>query len=147
MQEIIVLLENMLRKGFCLHGSCHKIEGQIEPRQANCQTGKPEGNQEAVYACKNNIVVPCVRSMTHRIARSSWSSWETQKDGTLLVEGENIEIRPGFIYVLPTDTFYRWDTEFISHEPVTPHAVVHVTPSILQLFPNLDLRIPISTSQ
>lgn len=148
MQEVVEFLESMLRQGYCLHGSPIKIEGCIEPKQAHCDSGRPEGCLKALYATRDDLRPACLRALFSKLDpfRDSYSSYSGESDGLLTVKGENTTFRPGYVYVLPTSTFVESGEEYISFEPVLPHLVVRVTPDILHLLPNLDLRIPVPTS-
>lgn len=142
------LLENMLAEGFCLHGSKRRISDHLIPHQAHCESGRPEGNLNAIYADPDGVRIPCLMALFDRKdpRQSRMTSYTGQGGGMLTVEGTNTTFTPGYVYVLPTDTFVFHHGEFVSFTPVWPHAIVPVTPEIL--WPllargNLDLQIPI----
>ena len=144
-ENILEYLRGRLLQGNCLHGSQQRIEGMLEPRQARCETGRLGGCQKAVYASPNCIRVPLLMAMFSPIdsSRGYRSSYSGDPLGTLVVSGENVTFQPGFVYVLPTETFTWVDGEYISYQPVFPCSVLQVTPRLLLLLPNLDLRIPV----
>ncbi len=149
MVETLKLLEDFLAEGFCLHGSRTRIEGLVEPRQACDMSGRKSGCQLAVYADPDDVRIPCVMAMRRPVENPQPGlrpGGYQLKGRRLCVYGDNATFGPGFVYALPRTTFCRLDDEFVSFEPVAPHAVVPVTPAILLLFKNVELRIPIPTS-
>lgn len=145
MKDTLQLLEAYLKRGFCLHGSKFRIETLVEPRQARCNTGREDGCQKAVYASKNCVRVPCLMAMFASASKSESykASYTAKGSGLMVVSGENVTFRPGYVHVLPSATFRDVGDEFISYEPVAPHEIVLVTPAILRLLPHMDLRVPI----
>lgn len=149
MKHELELLRQFIHEGYCLHGSPVRIEGLVEPRKACDITGRRAGCLEAVYASQKCIRVPCLMAM---FAKRYWwqrgrmTSYSGTEGGLLTVTGRNTTFRPGFIHVLPSNTFEEIEYEFVSFKAVKPHAIVGVTPAILHLLPNMDLRIPVPTS-
>lgn len=134
------VLEEYLEDGYCLHGSKQKLH-LIEPRKAYCETGRPEGCLNAVYAERHDVRIPIIMALFEGRGFGSYSS-----DGTLLTVTGDRTFSPGFVHVLPSDTFSNESGEFVSRVPVRPIAIVPVKPSILWdlLFRgDFDLRIPI----
>lgn len=141
MISTLALLEQRIREGFCLHGSQARLE-VVEPRQANCQSGRPEGNLTAVYASRHCVQVPIVMGL---LAGKGLSSY-TGDDGIHLKVTGDRTFAPGFIHVLECKTFADVNGEFVSFVPVIPREVIAVKPSILRLLVargTLDLQIPI----
>jgi len=144
MRDTLQLLQKRLTQGFCLHGSQKRIE-LLEPRQANCESGRAAGCQKAVYASRDCVRVPCIKGMISPIdpKKGYGSSYTGSTSGVLVVTGENVRFTPAYVHILPCDSFQELDDEFVSFEPVRAHEIVLVTPEILRLFPDLDLRISI----
>jgi hypothetical protein len=145
MKKELGLLRMMVWEGFFLHGSRQKIKKPLEPRQAKDAVGKPSGCQMAVYATKSDIRIPCIMAMFTPIdpGKASHSEYSRKTGGKMVVTGENVTFGPGYVYVLPADTFEEMDGEFISFKPVMPILVIPVNPKILRLFPNLEIQIPV----
>jgi|GEM_PF-3384648 len=135
-------LEQRLKEGYLLHGTqCGEIR-ELEPRKARCESQRIEGTQCAVYASASSVLVPSVMALFFGKGRSSYHG----DDGVhLLVEGTR-SLKPGWIYVLPPETFINFRGEWISYKPVRPVESLLVTPTILRVFlrrKTLDLRVPI----
>ena len=148
MEKAIELLEKMIREGFLLHGSSRQICDAVEPRQARCSSGRQQGCLTGVYA-DDRLRAPCLRATLALLdARQGWSSSYSAEtdDDPMVVTGQNATFRPGYIYVLPGTAFEDLGGEFFSKVEVMPHTIVRITPNILRLLPNMDIRIPVPTS-
>lgn len=147
MENTLVLLGDMIAEGFYLHGSRKKID-VLKPRTARCLSGNEESCQTAVYAARC-IEISCIMAML----KPDGSSLRYQASYTrqhpmdpLIVRGKHATFGPGYVYVLPHDTFERMGSETISRVPVMPHLVVPVTPAIIPLLLNVECHIPVPTT-
>lgn len=142
MQEVFELLNRYLALGFCLHGSRKRIS-LLELRQAKCNSGRTPNCQNAVYADRNDVRIPCVMAMFAPLdpSKGHRNSYGVT-NGKMTVTGENVTFKPGYVHVLPSKTFRWFEEEFISFEPVVPAGVVLVTPEIVSLFPDTEIQIP-----
>jgi hypothetical protein len=149
--ETLKLLREFVDKGYVLHGSKRTSE-MLEPRQAD-DTNKERviGRQNAIYAT-DKIEVPLFMALKdfkdpeNRSMRSGYSGTAGADGITWHMYGENTALTPGYVYVLPKDTFdlmsdSNGDEELISREPVMPVAVFKIEPDILNLFPNITLDL------
>lgn len=145
MKEELGILEQLLQcGGMCLHGSKEKFT-VAEPRSANCESKRPESCRCAVYATPDDVAIAIVRALIDKVpgARSSRSSYSRHGNGPLVVDGENATFTPGYVHILPSDTFGHDGDEYYSLVPVSVLSTVPVDPSILKLLDNIELRIPI----
>lgn len=136
------ILRRYVAEGFLLHGSRKKFD-VVEPRKAN-DDGHYVCNQFGVYAT-DDVRIPLVMALIHPTDPNDVSlSYHSQGDGPLQVNGRNICLRPGYIYVLPPNTFEKvcadGNTEIISPTPVIPITVVKVDPGIFLEVP--DIKLP-----
>lgn len=145
--ETLNQLKDFLAQGYLLHGSKQPID-TLEPRQAE-DTNKERhiGRQHAVYATRH-VEIPIFMALKDRKDDSirSWRSGYSGTGGSWYMHGENTTLTPGYVYVLPPDTFERLEDErggeeLVSRVPVTPIAVFKVEPNILKLFPNITLDL------
>lgn len=139
-------LREALEAGYCLHGSRLRLD-VIEPRPARCETGRREGNLTAVYADTTSPAVPCLMALfAEKVPGKGYYSSYSNANDTLVVIGEGLTFRPGFIHVLPRDTFQWYGHEFVAFEQVPVLQQIRVTPAILWSLlaeGNLDLRVSI----
>ena len=142
MQDILDLLNRYLALGFCLHGSQKRI-ALLEPRQARCNGGRPANCQNAVYASRDDVRIPCVMAMLLPTdLQDSHCSYHVISSGKMTVTGRNTTLKPGYVHVLPSRTFHEVEEEFVSFEPVRPVGVIRVTPEIIRLLPDIEVGIP-----
>lgn len=142
-QKVIGALEFFLERGFCLHGT--KYEGPVlEPRQAHCKSGRPEGCLNAVYATSLIVEVPLIMAMERGEGSFYYHHWTGKPVEAGGSEGKTF--MPGFVYVLPSDTFKWVESDLVSFVPVRPVARIRVVPSDFRPCierGTLDLKIPI----
>lgn len=147
-EEVLAKLRGYVAQGYVLHGS-QAYMTVVEPRQArDSDKSRVTGNQYAVYAEAEDIRVPIVKALLaqrERYRPGGWSSFYTAiGSGPMRVGGKNACLKPGWVHVLPSETF-RWvegatDREFISKVPVVPVDVVRVEPSIVTLIPTITFE-------
>lgn len=145
--ETLAQLKEFVAQGYVLHGS-KKASDTLEPKQAT-DTNKERiiGTQVAVYAT-HHVEIPlfmALKDMKDASLRSMRSGY-SGTGGVWRMYGENTTLTPGYVYVLPSDTFEKivdekGDEELISRVPVMPVAVFKVEPDILSLFPNITLDL------
>lgn len=70
------------------------------------------------------------------------SSYFSTGRGKLIVRGKNVTFKPGFVHVLPSDSFIDFKGEFISYEPVRAVGILRVTPEIIKLLPDIKVCFP-----
>lgn len=141
-------LTQALSDGFCLHGSPVQGIKVIFPRHAHCDTGVKERNQTAIYASKEGPRVPLLMACRKRLCYevpSCYLSYTAESDEEpLLVEGSNITLGFGSVYILPRTTFKQAGDEYISRKPVSVHKEIVVGPStIMTISHEYDFRIPL----
>ena len=131
--DTISILKACRRQGFFLHGSpCEGIE-ELEPRQADDTSGDPVKNLCGVYAT-DDVRIAIAMGLFHRICDGV---------GGFSVSGKKFSIRsqssvlsPGWVYVLPSKTFQRFETregseEIVSLVSVRPIQKIQVVPNLL----------------
>lgn len=137
-RETIEKLKSYLEQGYVLHGGKNRAD-TLEPRQA--EDDDPErkaGKAVAIYAEAHDLRIPIFMALFDQKdpSRGWQSSYSAQGDGPMQISGENYTFTPGYIYVLPRDTFEvegdEIDSELISRQPVTPIDVIEIDPSILK---------------
>ncbi len=144
LESILEVNRKSEKSRFCFHGSKGRLD-VIEPRQARCESGRPEGCLNAVYADQHSIEVPIVMALiapepgVHE-SRSGYSRTGEEK---LVVTGTGTTFTPGYVHVLSTKTFEWYCGEFISRVPVEVICMLRVDPSILRHIDTIDLQIPI----
>ncbi len=139
-KKTLSCLELLTRRGYFLHGSQIGDIEQLTPRQACDLSRKEENNLCAVYAVRA-VQVPIVRALMAGRGTTSWRG----NDDYLSVTG-NRTFAPGWVYVLPGDTFEKHGQEWVSFRPVRPIMTVPVTPTALRVLVErgtLHLQIPI----
>lgn len=137
MQTALQRLETYHSDGYLFHGSKEKIS-VLEPRQARDRDEKKIiGNQKAVYAI-DSLRVPIVKALLDAKDQSlnDWSSGYSDDGSNIEVSGRNFTFTPGYVHVLPRNSFIeiedeRGHTEIVSYEPVVPKDIVRVTPDML----------------
>ncbi len=137
-------LENFLAEGYVLHGS-KKQSVILEPRPAkDMDETRVIGNQDAIYATDADLEIPLFMAMKDfkDPANRSMNSGNSGQNGVFRMYGDNTKLTPGYVYVLPKDSFevitdVEGNEELISRVPVMPHAVFRVEPDIFNLFPNV----------
>jgi hypothetical protein len=138
-RETFVKLKEYLSQGYLLHGSKNKIE-VIEPRQAHDDNRESKvTNLHGVYAA-DDIRVPVFMALFDKKdpTKKGWTSYyhATNRE-EITVGGKNVTFTPGYIHVLPNETFQKMEDEHgqetVSFEPVTPIDVIRITPEILEL--------------
>jgi hypothetical protein len=144
--ETLNSLRDYIKQGYLLHGSkSNTIE--LEPRQArDTDAERITGNQVGVYAI-DSVEEPIFMALRDkanplRPSRSFYSGI----DGKYEMGGENVILTPGYIHVLPRDTFEtvrdeKGNEELVSRVPVRAVAVVEVQPDIIKLLPNVTLNL------
>jgi hypothetical protein len=142
MKEVLKKIEEYRSLGYLFHGSKKELE-VVEPRQAHDENPNViAGNLNAIYAT-NDIRIPIVIALfdkKDRAQKSASSFYSAYKD-TMSVGGVNITFTPGYIYVLPKESFRtvenEQEKEIVSFEPVIPIDTIHITPEILDLIPGI----------
>lgn len=145
--DCIAKLRDYLAQGYLLHGSKEKLE-IIEPRKAaDTDPERTTGQAFAVYAERSDIRVPILMALFAEKdpSKKSWrSSYSAHGDGPMKVGGENYTFSPGYVYVLPSETFTiegeEQDHEFISEVSVIPKDVISVDPSILSELDGIEFE-------
>ena len=146
--ETLRQLREFLAEGYVFHGS-KKKSSILEPRQANdTDESRIIGRQNAIYATDKHLEIPLFMAMKDRKDPSNISikSGYHGYGDQFYMYGENATLTPGYVYVLPRDTFEvisdeEGNDELISREPVMPYAVFKVRPDIFKLFPNVTLDL------
>ena len=141
-------LRKFLEQGYLLHGTKEKL-AVVEPRQAS--DNDPErktGKAFAIYAEAHDIRVPILMALFDEKDKSkrSWSSsYSAEGNGPMKVTGENCILTPGYVYVLPKESFVREggdnDYEYVSYTPVTPVTAIEVEPSLLDEFTDIEIAL------
>jgi hypothetical protein len=150
MSESIKALEALreyVAQGYVLHGS-KSMNQMLEPRQArDTNRDRVSGQSFAIYAT-DHVEIPLFMALKDRKDPNvrSMRSGYNGTGGKFHLYGENTTLTPGFVYVLPRDTFEvesdgNGDEELISRVPVTPVAIIRVEPDILNLFDNITLDL------
>jgi hypothetical protein len=133
------ILRDFLMREYLLHGSSQKFE-IVEPRQACDEKGRFQGNFKAVYATFD-VRVAAFMATRHPTNLQSWSSYYHSVEDKFQAGGENVVLGPGYIYVLPGDTFQfvgtEEDREIVSFVPVVPAIVVRIGPEFVR---SLDIE-------
>lgn len=145
--DSVAKLRDYLEQGYLLHGSKEKLD-IIEPRKAaDTNPDRTTGQALAIYAEASDIRVPILMALFAEKdpSKKSWrSSYSAQGNGTMKVGGENYMFTPGYVYVLPSETFVtegdEHDREFISRVNVVPKNVVPVDPSILSELDGIEFE-------
>lgn len=145
--ETLALLREYLDKGFLLHGSKNSTE-MLEPRQSSdSNEARVSGKQFAIYAA-DNVEVPIFMALRDKRdpGKRSMHSGYSGYGGTFHMYGENIDLTPGYVYVLPRDTFEtesdgNGDEELISRVPIKPVAIVPIEPDIVHLLGTISLDL------
>lgn len=143
--EKLEQLRSYLAQGYLLHGSKQKLE-VIKPRQST--DDDPErisGKSLAVYAA-DSIATPILKALFAKkdLEKEGWRSAYTGDKDHLVVTGENCTLTPGYVHVLPRDSFkeeHESSADLISYSPVTPIDVIEVDPSILDELTGLEIRL------
>ncbi len=145
--EKLTRLKSYLAEGYLLHGSKNRIE-VLEPRQATDDNPERKtGKAHAIYAEDGDLRIPIVRALFAEkdpVPRSWRAGYSTHgPDTPIIVTGENCTFTPGFVHVLPPDTFEvegdEGDNERISRVPVASIDIIEVDPSILDELPGIKI--------
>lgn len=149
-RKIIEKFRNYLKQGYLLHGS--KSDAlTLEPRQAH--DSNPErvaGKAKAIYAEPADMRIPifmALRAPKDPLAEGGFSSGYSAYGPNLPmhVRGSNLTFTPGFIHVLPEETFeieqHGEDREYLSQVPVTAVEVIRVEPSLLGEFGDIEIDL------
>ena len=141
------LLNKLMRVidlGYLLHGSQNYFT-VVEPQQAHDDNKRETGCQYGIYATKD-IRIAVLVALFHPTNPKDWQSgYSGVEGGAIRVFGYNVTFEPGYVYVLPHDTF-EWvgteekNRELISRVPVKPIEIIEVTPVLLSEF-NLIIEI------
>jgi hypothetical protein len=139
-------LESYLVQGYLLHGSKMPYNTLL-PRQAHDTTNRQVGTLLGVYAESDDVRIPILMSLF--APREGWEhDWKSSYSGNLeklTVTGEHCTFTPGYVHVVPRETFVRQgdkaDYEWVSPTPVTPIAILPITPDILPLLSGLHIEI------
>lgn len=130
-----------VRMGKMFHGSPDKID-ILKPHQATCLCSAA-GNQYGVYATRNHLVA--VAAALIRPTGPWWQSNWSGDNHELRVWGTNIELGPGFVYLLPPVSFEQLredngelSSQYLAREEVLPVGVVCVSPRLL---PALNIKV------
>lgn len=121
--------------GYLLHGSPQRL-ALVKPRQARDDNGRAIGCLAAVYAT-DDVRIAVVMAMFSRADSSirSHRSFYATVGTRLRVGGENVTFRPGWVHVLPRNSFRTifqdGAEEIISHVQVRPIQWIRVEPSII----------------
>jgi hypothetical protein len=118
------------------HGSTHKIDGALEPRQAHDISGNPEQNLVAIYAYENRewaIIPGLVRKPDGSFPEAFINP--TVSDQLVSINGEIRNGEKVYLYKLPAKTFRNTGVpddrpEWVSeeeHGPVVPCAIEEVS--------------------
>lgn len=146
MRESLEKLRKYVEQGYLLHGSKNKLE-VIEPRQA--KEDNPErmvGSLHGIYATEN-LKAPILMALFAKkdLSKDSWrSSYDSEDGEKFIVSGENFTFTPGYVHILPPDTFKlvadeKGNSELVSNEPVKPIDTIYIAPSILKLFEDITI--------
>jgi hypothetical protein len=142
--ETLKTLQSYLDQGYLLHGSKMRID-ILKPRTARDDSdGRTIGKMTGVYA-DDDLRAPILMALFDRKDPniSDWRSSYQGNDENTFVSGENMTFTPGFVHVLPKDTFTYHeegdDGEFVSNQPVTPVEIVPVTPDILRILEGVTI--------
>jgi len=117
------------------HGSIHKIDGDLEPRQAHDISGNPEQNLIAIYAFKNRewAIIPGLARNPDGTYPKVFVNAEVSEQ-LVSIDGEIRNGEKVYLYKLPAKTFRNTKTpsempEWVSeeeHGPITPCAIEEV---------------------
>ena len=124
-------LERALEQGYLLHGSPH-ILSELEPRQAH-DKAKAGGNEEGVYAT-SNLVIAVWKGVARTTSETGFVGWSWNDNGQKRLYGEYLQLRDGYVYILPPDSFRPIPedaSDHVSPTEVTPIQTVRVTPTDL----------------
>jgi hypothetical protein len=149
MREVFEKLKAYAKQGYLFHGSKEKVN-VLEPRRAKDDDPNDKvGNLHAVYATAD-IRIPIVMALFDEKdhSKNGWRSFYETKDEKMTVGGENITFTPGYIHVLPKESFQKTEDvdkdmeETVSYVPVTPVDIIQITPEVLNLIPGItyDLK-------
>lgn len=131
--ETYAYLQGLSEETFVLHGSPYAFD-VAEPRPAECGSGTEYKNRCAVYA-SITMFDPVIRAVIH--GDTGWRHANSQ----IKIEGEDLRLGEGYIYVLPRAAFEELDNRFwfAAYEPVHPVEMIKIRPTILTLFPEIVL--------
>lgn len=141
--QVLNVLKSYVENGHLLHGSKKQLE-VIEPRRAqDMDPNRLTGNQFGVYAA-NDVRAPILTALFDKKdpQKDSWTSYSGTDN--LSVSGENFTFTPGYVHVLPRDSFEEvkddtGDVELISKQPVKPVNVLYVKPAVLKVLPGVTI--------
>jgi hypothetical protein len=144
--ETLSTLKNYIDQGYLLHGSKSNA-AELEPRQASDNDAERiTGHQLGVYGI-DSVEAPIFMALRDKANTFKGSrSFYHGTDGKYEMGGENVTLTPGYIHVIPRDTFElvsdeKGDEELVSRVPVRAVAVVEIQPDIIQLLPNVTLNL------
>ena len=142
---IWMALEEALAAGHCLHGSSIHGLTIIETRPSFCNTGRAAGCLTAVYADPHGWRRPMLHALIQpRCPGGSQWGYGGDTEGVLYVEGENVTLGMGSIYILPRRTFDWFDDEFVSETDVPVLEEILVVPGTIRLIlADIDTNIVI----
>lgn len=133
-------------KGYLFHGGKDQV-ALLTPQQASDRDeSRVVGRQKAVYA-SDSLHIAIVMALLDKKDPTiqGWSSGYSGNETQLQVTGENFTLTPGFVHVLPRNSFIeiedekKGDREIVSYEPVTPKDIIRVTPPILSYLPEISV--------
>jgi|GEM_PF-2388367 len=150
-QEISAFLRKLPHEDYLLHGSIEGEGGPYGVLRPYTPPGRPprsEWRQCAVYATPV-IEVALIRALARtEPGMIRWyipHEWYKHKRGIppFIVEGRNLKLGPGYIYIVPRLSFRQLPNSwhFASRKPVTPIAVMPVTPTFWkQEYPHIKFH-------
>jgi hypothetical protein len=145
--EKVDYLRNCIHEGYLLHGGKILVDALIPKQSTDDDSTRTTGQAFAVYAEASDIRVPILMALFAEKdpSKKSWrSSYSANGNGPMKVGGENYTFTPGYVYVLPNETFTtegdEQDREFISRVSVVPKEVIPVDPSILSELEGIEFE-------
>lgn len=131
-------LHNLVQDGYLLHGSSY-LNKVLEPRQAADTQGVPENEQKAVYATNIPAIALYISLVSPDAIQEQRMSFvygcgTKHQDGVCVPyfsadKGVESIMRPGYVYVLPPDSFvptsgHPLEEQFVSYTSVVPVMIV-----------------------
>lgn len=143
----IVYLRKCLEGGYLLHGGKIRTDLLVPMQAKDDDTARKTGQAFAIYAEATDIRIPILISLFAEkdTSKRSWrSEYTSHFPGPIKVGGENYTFTPGYVYVLPRESFTtegnKYDYEYISRVPVVPKEVIAIDPSILSVLEGIEFQ-------
>lgn len=139
-------LERYKAQGYLFHGGKERIPTLVPRQASDTDKSKVIGNQKAVYA-DPSLQIPIIMALLDKKDHNlrGWRSRYSYTGTHLEVSGENFTLTPGYVHVLPINSFIEIEDEktgnkeIVSYELVIPRDVVRVTPEILSYLSNVKV--------